>query len=555
MKMSDLTLSEKREKLILLRNKKIIRARRSFWEFQKIINPDAFRESYTYLVILSICLQSFYTDLPVKHFSPVHIDHHSKIDLEDGNIDIEMVKDGSGTWIKVDISNSDILVIECPPRHRKSYSLINFEDWIFGKNPCQIIITCAHNVKIANRISQFVRNGIDSTRLKPFQIIYNDIFPNTVLKYRQKAKEEWAIEGQHISYVAGGILSGVTSMGGNLIIFDDLVKGALEAFNVNHLEKVWDSYTGTWVSRLEKPRKQILVMTPWMVGDPGDLIQKGAEESGEIVKVLNLKAYSENQGMLCDDILDKRANDILQSRIDPMIYSANYLSKRPELKGKLYKQILEYEELPKITKEYGFRGDTADEGDDFLCIIVYAISMLDEPYILDILYTDDGQEITEPLAAKFLVENKLKYGFLSGKIEHNAGGGAFARAVDKIIKTPADGKFDKSGNKLTEIGTLPTNKIDISTFTQTENKVARIITASNFVQKHIFFPVGWRKRWPIFAKHVDGYMKEGKNQKDDGPDTLTMIAEAVEDRFPSYEEMIESVIATRSKHIKKPHFG
>ena len=174
--------------------------------------------------------------------------------------------------------------------------------------------------------------------------------------------------------------------------------------------------------------------------------------------------------------------------------------------------------------------------------------MLDEPYLIDVLYTDDGQEITEPLAAKFLVENKLKYGFISGKIEHNAGGGAFARALGKIIKTDL-------GKGLTEIGTVPTNKIDISTFTQTENKVARIITASNFVQKHVFFPVGWRKRWPIFYKHVDGYMKDGKNQKDDGPDTLTMIAEAVESRFPSYEEMVNAVTATRSKHISKPHFG
>ena len=50
---------------------------------------------------------------------------------------------------------------------------------------------------------------------------------------QQKAKEEWAISGQHISYVSGGVLSGVTSMGGNLIIFDDLIKGALEAFNAN----------------------------------------------------------------------------------------------------------------------------------------------------------------------------------------------------------------------------------------------------------------------------------------------------------------------------------
>ncbi|MCK5603312.1 hypothetical protein KAR91_15620, partial [Candidatus Pacearchaeota archaeon] len=190
--MPELTFDQKKQKYILLRKKKIVRARGSFWEFEKVINPTAFQEHYTYLIVLAICLQSFYLDEPVEHFSPVNIDHHKRLDLEGGNIPLEMTEEEGGTRFKVDISHTDILVIECPPRHKKSYSLINFEDWILGKNPVQIIITCAHNVKVANRMSQFVRNGIEGTRLRPSQIVYNDIFPKTMLKFGQKAKEEWA---------------------------------------------------------------------------------------------------------------------------------------------------------------------------------------------------------------------------------------------------------------------------------------------------------------------------------------------------------------------------
>ncbi|MBT4264785.1 MAG: hypothetical protein HOD85_11300, partial [Deltaproteobacteria bacterium] len=116
-----------KELLRLLRIRKILLARESFWEFQKVINPTAFQEEYTYLIILALCLQSFYTDEPVEHLSSVNIDHHKRLDLEGGSIDVEMTEEGEGTRFKVDLSHTDILIIECPPRHKKSYSLINFE--------------------------------------------------------------------------------------------------------------------------------------------------------------------------------------------------------------------------------------------------------------------------------------------------------------------------------------------------------------------------------------------------------------------------------------------
>jgi len=514
-------LEKKKEIYRLLRIKKILRARKHFWEFEKVINPTAFQEEYTYLIILAICLQSFYTDQPVSHFSPVPIEHHRKIDLDGGSVDVIMEEQEGGTFFQVDLRGTDILIIECPPRHKKSYSLINFEDWILGRQPDQIIITCSHNIKIANRMSQFVRNGISGTRLRSDQIIYSDIFPGTVLKYGQKAKEEWAIEGQHISYVAGGILSGITSMGGNLIIFDDLIKGALEAFNENHLEKVWDSLTGTWLSRLEKPRKQVYVMTPWAKGDPSDKIQEGSADSGEVVKLLNLKAWSEKQGMLCDDVLDSRANNILKSRLNPMIYSANYLSIRLDMIGRLYTEFKTYtpNELPTKFEEVFSYIDTADEGKDFLDAGIVGIirdkdefgTTIKKAYILDIYDTQDGMEITEPMTAKFLVRNH-KQSHMNVKIESNNGGRGFSRNVQRILKTEYEQK--SSG-------------ISITWFHQSENKQARIISESNTVMKYIYFPHDWETRWPEFHKKMTRYMKEGKNEFDDHADMITGIAEHI----------------------------
>ena len=62
-------------------------------------------------------------------------------------------------------------------------------------------------------------------------------------------------------------------------------------------------------------------------------------------------------------------------------------------------------------------------------------------------------------------------------------------------------------------------------FHQSENKVARILTGSTWVQDHIYFPVNWRDRWPEYAKAMYHYQKEGKNAHDDAPDATTGVAE------------------------------
>ncbi len=338
-----------------------LEARESFWHFQKITDPTSFRDDRTYLIILSLALQSFYENNPVSYTPNAPI---QKLDLDACDIDIDITNE----TITVDSSNADILIIEIPPRHHKSHSLIHFEDWIFGQNNKQIIITASYNSILANEFSQYVRDGIEQKRMKLTDIIYSDIFPYTRMKFNDRSKQRWSLESSFLSYTGAGIMSGVMGKGGNLIIIDDPIKGALEAFNVKHLDKVWTSYTNSWLSRLEKPRKQILVMTPWIEGDPGDRIIKGAKESGEIVKVINMPVYSEKQGMLCEDILDKRAFNILSSRLDPIILSGNYLCKRLGLMGKLYKKFNIYkpEDLPDKFDEIFVYIDTADEGTDFL---------------------------------------------------------------------------------------------------------------------------------------------------------------------------------------------
>lgn len=516
-----MTEIERLERLYTLKRElKIINARESFWDFQKITDPHSFRDDRTYLIVLALSLQSFYKDEPASYLADYPLSHHTKLDMVDCTIDYSFEAEGDKTRITVDISGADTLIIEAPRRHHKSHSLINFECWVFGQDPKHIMITSAHNTDLANEFSQYVRDGIKEQRVSPTAIIYSDIFPLTIMKYGDSSKKRWALSESFLSYAGSGILTPVTGKGGRMIVFDDPIKGPLEAFNEVHLDKLWSAYVNGWLAPLEHPRKQILVMTPWVLGDIGDRIVEGAEESGEIVKIYNCKAYTPTQGMLCTDILDKRAFDILCSRLDPVILSGNYLCTRIGSAGALYPELKYYtpDEKPKKFDEIYCYIDTADQGDDYLAApvvgLIHGKDEFDLPikkaYLLDIYYTQDGMHITEDETARFLMRNHIQ-STMNVDIESNNGGSGFGRNVIRILKTMTGWRG-----------------IIINTFHQSENKMARINSESNTIMKYFYFPKNCEqinKSWFDAMTSMKKYSKEGKNKNDDVQDSLTGIAE------------------------------
>jgi len=517
-----LTLKQKKEKLRLLRIKKILQCRSSFWEYQKINAPRDFNDARTYLACLSLSLQSFYINEPVHYLLDYPIKHHKKLDLSKTTIDIEFTQKGDRTWIEVNCSDTDIILIEVPRRHHKSHTLINFEDWVFGQDPKEIIITAAHNADLAMEFSQYVRNGIEQERLRAFDIIYSDIFPKTRTTFGDRSKKRWALDGSFLSYAGSGILFPVTGKGGGLGVFDDPIKGPKEAFNEIHLDKVWENYSTGWLPCLEPPRKQVFVMTPWVQGDPGDRVVEGAKDSGEVVKIFNCRAYTPEQGMLCDEILDKRAFNILESRMDPVIFSGNFLSTRIPLVGRMYTSFKFYtiDDMPENFDEIFCYIDTADTGADFLCSPIAGIKYgkdefglhIKEAYTIDVLYTQEGLEITEQMVIDFLVKNNIQNS-TNVLIEAQTGGHYFAENIKKKLRNDH-----------------PKEKIYINTLHQTENKNARINANSNTIMKYVYFPASWRtinKHWTGYSDAMMRYSREGKNTHDDAPDATTGLAEHI----------------------------
>ena len=441
--------------------------RRDFWEFCKLRAPDFYREDRPYLRNICREMQDFYED-----------------------------------------DTARVMILNEPPRHGKSRTAGLFAQWVFGKNPSEKIITGSYNEQLSTTFSRGVRNDISERKATVEKIVYSDIFPNTTIKRGNSAANLWSLEGQHISYLATSPGGTVTGFGATLMIIDDIVKNAEEAMNETVLENHWTWFTNTMLSRLEKGGKVIIIATRWNTKDLSGRAIDHYKSIGVPVKLITEKALQDDGTMLCEGVLDRKAYDLIVKTMGREIVEANYNQNPIDLVGRLYNIGFQtYKDLPvdnegkSVVEEVCAYIDTADQGDDYLCCIIYALYR-QQAYVLDVYFTKDGMEITEPEVAKRLYEHKVNKAY----IESNSGGRGFGRSVERILREKHHWY-----------------KTYIDLFTQTRNKKARILSSATWCQNNIKFPIGWEVNFTEFHGDVMSYQKEGKMAHDDAEDCLAGV--------------------------------
>ena len=365
-------------------------------------------------------------------------------------------------------------------------------------------MTGSYNETLSSTFAKQVRDMI-ATEQTQGVTVYRDVFPDTKIKYGEASMNKWALEGSQVAnYLATSPTGTATGFGADLIVIDDLIKNSEEAYSSNVLEKHIDWFTNTMLSRTEKGFKLIIIMTRWASNDLAGFILSNYDD----VVHINYKAINDDGTPLDEGTLSLEDFEFKTKNMAKEIVYANYQQEPIDIKGRLYSEFKTYVDLPKekIVKISAYC-DTADTGDDFLCNIIYA-DCKDSAYILDVIYTKEAMEITEPMVA----EAYKKFNVNIADIESNNGGRAFARNVERITR-------DKGNYKTV-----------IKWFHQSGNKIARILSNSAWVNANIYMPVDWKNKWPEFAKDIISYQKEGKNKHDDGPDTLTGVAEKMTNR-------------------------
>ncbi|MEO1768280.1 hypothetical protein JZO67_000190 [Enterococcus sp. 665A] len=448
------------EYAIIQRELAVRKARKSFWHFCQLMYPEFFKDDRLYLKDLCNTLQDFYED---------------KIDKK-------------------------ILVINMPPRHGKTFTARLFVLWVFGQNRRTKIITGSYNQILSSLFAQQTRDGImvDNENIKAEY--FKDIFPEVQIKHGDAAKGFWSLDGsEEKNYLATSPGGTSTGIGANYVIVDDIIKTAEEAYNERVLESHWEWYNNTLVQRMERPRKQILIMTRW---SSNDLAGKMLNKRKNNVHQICYKAVQDDGSMLCEEIMthDEYLDVVQEMNLD--IAEANYQQEPIDQKGRLYQSFRTYDLQSHYKKTWAYV-DTADDGADYLCSIVWGECEDGACEVIDVIYTQKPMEFTEKAVANQFVNHRVNH----ARVESNNGGKGFARAVRARIK-----------GKCAAV---------VNWFHQSANKQSRIYSNSYWIEKNVKYPSDWAIRWPEYYEAMVTYQREGKNKHDDAPDATTGIAETM----------------------------
>lgn len=368
----------------------------------------------------------------------------------------------------------------------------------------------SYNEDLSKTFSKKVRSTIETEKIGE-KLVYNDIFPDTKIKYGSAEAKKWQTDlSSQINYLATSPTGTATGFGADIEVIDDLIKSDEDANNEAVLDKQWDWFTNTMLSRREGKKKVIIIMTRWRTRDLAGRIIEMLEGEGAKFSHIKFKAKQDDGTMLCEEIFSLKDYEKSKKIVGEDTFNANYQQEPMDLKGALYSYFLEYEELPDTIKAIENYTDTADEGADSLCSINYAVGSDGKAYILDVLFTREPMEITEEKTAKMITKDNVNW----ARIESNNGGRGFSRNVQRIAREKYDNK-----------------KTIFKPFHQSNNKITRILTGSTGVMQNVYFPKGWKYKYPEFYDELRRYQREGKNKHDDAPDCVTGIYETLEKRY------------------------
>lgn len=413
------------------------------------------------------------------------------------------------------------LIINIAPRYGKTELAVkNFIAKGFALNAKARFIHLSYSDDLARDNSRGVQ---DILRFPSYRRLFPGTMPTSV-----NTRKWWTKDGGGLYAVAsGGQVTGfgaglvdkeedeelgdevaaIASDGsdfGGAIIIDDPIKPD-DARSELIREKVNQKFETTIRNRVNSRKTPIIIIMQRL--DEDDLcgyLQKLEPGEWEVLSlpVIEINDKGEEVALWPFKHTLQELQDLREK--SPWVFDTQYMQNPRPLVGLMYeREFKTYDVLP-VTKQHKVKAyiDTADTGKDFLCCIVYVETEIGN-FILDVYYTQDAMETTEPETARILTKWEVD----EAMIESNNGGRGFARNVEKNLRL------------------LGNRKTVVRWFHQAENKDIRIFSHSNEVQNLTHFPTQWAHLWPKFYKAITQYKKQGTNAHDDAPDALTGTVE------------------------------
>lgn len=406
----------------------------------------------------------------------------------------------------------DILTISLPPGTGKSTLEIFLHSMLIGANPDNPSLASGHSGILTNSIYEGVLSIINDSE----EYLWHDIFPK-IGDVITNAKEQTIDLGKKHRFSSltcraiGASLTGATRCE-QILTADDLVSGIEEALSPLRLEKLWQLYNNDLKSRKKLGCKELHLATRWSVHDPIGRLQIMYEGDPRFMSIV-VPALDENGESNFDYEynvgFDKKYFEEMRESLDDASFRALFMNQPIEREGLLYDpdSLKRYFSLPNEEPDAILAVcDTKDRGKDY-CVLPIVYVYGQNYYIEDVICDNSLPEIVD----NRLIEILNKYNVQQARFESNSAGGRIANDVQKALKEKGQ-------------------RCHITTKYTTQTKETKIIVNSAWVKDHCYFKEDYIKNsdYGRFMSMLTGYTQIGKNEHDDAPDAMAMLAEFVQ---------------------------
>lgn len=402
--------------------------------------------------------------------------------------------------------------LSLPPGSGKTTCGILYMTWLMGRNPDMPSLASAY----ADKLCRSFYDGAVSFITDP-EYKFNDIFPNSPLSVTNAKDETIDLARQHrfktltCRSIDGG-LTGATRCE-SLLYADDMVSGSEEALNRDRMDTLWTKFANDLMSRMKEDCKMLVIGTRWSLWDPLGRLETKYENDPKAkfkkIPALDINGHSNFEYKYGVGFSTKHF-EMLKDSMDDISWRSIYQQEPIEREGVLYHEddLMYFNgELPKDKCPDAIIAvcDSKGQGKDYVsapCGILYGKLV----YIPAWVFNNGLPEVTKPLVARMCVDEKVS----RIDVEMNNGGDYYADDVDKQIH---------------RLG----GHTSIRKFFTSTNKIAKIVTESDFVKKHfVFLDKGHQDReYKEAMRNVFGFTITGKAKHDDAPDSLAMLSQLV----------------------------
>ena len=273
------------------------------------------------------------------------------------------------------------LIINIPPRYSKTSLIEAFIGWTLGHNPDSEYIYTSYSSRLASNSTWHVRDIVTSE-------IYQQIFPECLLRQDSQARDEWRTTAGGIVYAtgAGGTITGYGAgkhregFGGAILIDDPIKPDDARSDTVR--QNVLDWFPNTLESRKNSPDTPIIIIMQRLHEDDlsGWLLAGG---NGEEWEHLCLPALRDDNSCLWPEKHDLDKLQQMQAAA-PYTFAGQYQQRPSPAEGGIFKpdQINIIDALPAVNVKWVRGWDLASTTDGDFTAGVRLGRLADGQYVI-----------------------------------------------------------------------------------------------------------------------------------------------------------------------------